>query len=240
MREQPLPLWEDEGNRIRSFSFLPLSRRPREYEYFIQNLPKPPVNLFEIGCGRGEIGPPTRNHASQITKMLLYNGYNLHGVDLHDITWTHPNFTYTRGNFLAVELPDNYYDGGLAVQVISHIGMVYFTDQNEPYDENADYRVFQKVARLLKPGGIFVTCLPIHNEFTVEGYRSPEGVNLLPAKKGRISDRARINDTLKEARLTLEDIQIYEGWNPKLGDKTVNEMIEGKNYVALLKVKKPT
>ncbi len=240
LMSQPPPLWEDEGGRIKSFNFLPISRRPREYEYFIQNLPEPPATLFEIGCGRGEIGAPTRNHASQITKMLLYNGYTLHGIDLHDITWNHPNFTFTRGNFLALELPENSFDGGLAVQVISHIGMVYFVGQNEPYDEDADYRVFEKIHRLLKPGGIFTTCLPIHNKFTIDGYRSPEGVSLLPSKKGRISDYNRINDTLKEAGLILEDIELYEGWNPKLGDKTVNEMIEGNNYLALLIVKKPT
>ena len=234
------PLWEDEGGRIKSFNFLPLSRRPREYEYFIQNLPEPPANLFEIGCGRGEIGPPTNHHASQITKMLLYNGYNLHGVDLHDITWSHPNFKYTRGNFLAVELPENHFDGGLAVQVISHIGMVYFVGQNEPYDEDADYRVFEKIYRLLKPGGIFTTALPIHNEFTTEGYRSPEGENLLPPKKGRIYDKHRIDDILNKAGLALCDFQTYDGWNPKIEDKPMTEMKEGKNYLALIIIKKPT
>lgn len=232
------PLWEDELNRIKSFGFIPHSRRPREYEYFIQNLPKAPANLFEIGCGRGEIGPPTKHHVSQITKMLVYNGYKLHGVDLHDIRWTHPGLTFTRGNFLELELPENAFDGGLAVQVISHIGMVYFVGANEPYDVAADYRVFEKVGRMLKPGGIFTTCLPIHNRFTTGGYRSPEGVNLLPSKKGRIYSHYRINDILKKAGLILKHIEIYEGWCPKLGDTTVTEMIKGKNYLALLTIKK--
>ncbi len=234
------PLWEDEQGRIKSFGFIPQSRRPREYEYFIQHLPKAPATLFEIGCGRGEIGPPTRHHASQITKMLVYNGYKLHGVDLHDITWTHPNFTYTRGNFLDLVLPENIFDGGLAVQVISHIGMIYFVGANEPYDEAADYRVFEKVGRMLKPGGIFTTCLPIHNRFTTAGYRSPEGKNLLPTKKGRIYSHYRINDIAKKAGLTLTNIEIYEGWNPQLGDTPVTEMEKGKNYLALLILKKPT
>ncbi len=237
---QPSPLWEDEGGRIKSFGFLPVSRRPKEYEYFVQNLPKAPANLFEIGCGRGEIGPPTKFHVSQITKMLLYNGYTIHGIDLHPITWTHPNLTFTRGNFLALELPENAFDGGLAVQVISHIGMVYFVGQNEPYDVDADYRVFEKIGRILKPGGVFTTCVPIHNRFSTRGYIDHEGVIQLPPKKGRIFSLYRVKDLLKKSGLTLEHIETYEGWNPKLGDSTVQEMKTGYNYLALITVKKPT
>ena len=234
------PLWEDEEDRIKSFSFLPLSRRPREYEYFIEHLPKAPANLFEIGCGRGEIGPPTKYHASQITKMLVYNGYKLHGVDLHDIRWTHPNLTFTRGNFLDLHIEDNIFDGGLAVQVISHIGMIYFVGANEPYDVDADYRVFEKIGRILKPGGIFTTCLPIHKRFSTAGYRSPDGKTLLPQKKGRIYSLYRIKNILKKAGLTLTDIETYNGWNPQLGDTPTTEIEKGKNYLALLTVKKPS
>lgn len=245
MSELP-PLWEDEKGRIKSFAFIPQSRRPREYEYIVHNLPKPPANLFEIGCGRGEIAPPTSLHTSQITKMLLYNGYNLHGVDLHGITWSHPKFKFTKGNFLNLDLPEKAFDAGLAVQVISHIGMIYFLGKNdpyaknEPYDENADYRTFEKIQEILKPGGIFIASLPIHNKFTIDGYRSPEGENLLPAKKGRIYDKNRIEDMLHKAGLTITEFQLYKGWNPKLEDKTITEMIEEQNYMALIKVKKPT
>ena len=237
---QPSPLWEDEGGKVKSFNFLPVSRRPREYEYFVQNLPKAPANLFEIGCGRGETGPPEKYHVSQITKVLLYNGYSIHGIDLHTITWTHPNLTFTRGNFLALELPENHFDGGLAVQVISHIGMIYFKGLNEPYDVTADYRVFEKIGRMLKPGGVFTTCLPIHNRFSTGGYVDQKGVTQLPPKKGRIFSLHRIKDLTKKAGLTLEHIEIYKGWNPKIGDEPVKEMIERQNYLALIKLKKPS
>ncbi len=232
------PLWEDEGGRIKHFSFVSTSRRPLEYQYFIEHLPKPPTNLFEIGCGRGEIGVPTKYHVSQITKMLVYNGYKLHGVDLHTIKWTHPNLTFTRGNFLELDLPENSFDSGLAVQVISHIGMVYFTGQNEPYDVKADYRVFEKIGRLLKPGGIFTTCLPIHNKFSIRGYVDREGVVQLPPKKGRIYSLYRIKDMTKKAGLTIDNLEIYAGWNPQLGDKPVTEMEKGSNYLALLTLRK--
>ncbi len=171
--------------------------------------------------------------------MLLYNNYKLHGFDLHTITWSHPNLTFTKGNFLDLHIEDNIFDGGLSVQTLAHIGMVYFVGQNEPYDVDADYRVFEKIGRMLKPGGLFTASVPIHGRFSTRGYTDHDGVVQLPPKKGRIYSLYRLKDTTKKAGLFLTNVEIYDGWNPKVGDSTVKEMEKGKNYLALFTMRKP-
>lgn len=239
MSHQLKPLWEDENDRIKDIeTFLPISRRPKEYQYILNKLPPPPCNLFEIGCGRGETGPPEAHHVSQITKMLLYKGYTIHGVDLQDIWFKHKNFTYIRGNFLDVDMPLKQYDAGYAVQVISHIGMKYFEKQNEPFDLDADFRVMKKINKLLKTSAFFITGLPIAKNFTTR-YVTPEGKKLLPENKGRIYDRLRLHAIIYESGLFLTNSELYRGWNPKLGDEPIAKMNPEENYMALLTIYKP-
>jgi hypothetical protein len=175
--------------------------------------------VFEIGCGRGEIGPPTCWHASQITKIVAHRGYNLYGSDLHELKWTHPNFHYIRGNFLDVQLDEHSFNAGYAVQVISHIGMQYFQKRgNEPYDERADFRVWSKISKLLKPNGVFITGMPFAEKYTTY---IPK---ILPRNKGRVYDEKRLNTVLSEAGLKIVKKEFYSGWNPKLEDKPIKEL----------------
>jgi predicted SAM-dependent methyltransferase len=146
--------------------------------------------------------------------------------------------TYLRGNFLETDFPQEYFEAGYAVQVLCHIGMKYFENLNEPYDEDADYRVLNKINELLKPEGFFIASLPIHEEYTVNGYISPTGVNLLPHKKGRIYDMERLEDICEETGFALQEIEIYEGWNPKLEDEQVKITDPEQNYMALCVFKK--
>jgi SAM-dependent methyltransferase len=224
-------LWEDENGRIYQPSFLAISRRPKEYKFILENLPSPPATLFEIGCGRGEIGVPTCYHISQITKIVLHKGYRLFGCDLHDIWWNDEDFTYFRRDFLEAPFPENAFDAGYAVQVISHIGMKYFMKRgNAPFDLNADYRVWKKISKLLKPKGIFVTGMPFAKKFTT--YVS----KLMPTDKGRVYDEKRLRDVLKKAKLKLLKKEVYSGWNPKIGDNQITKL--GEVNLALITVKK--
>jgi SAM-dependent methyltransferase len=224
-------LWEDEDRRIYRPSFLAISRRPKEYQFILENLPNPPARLFEIGCGRGEIGVPTCYHISQITKIVLHRGHKLFGCDLHEIRWKDENFTYFRRDFLEAPFPENFFDAGYAVQVISHIGMKYFMNRgNALFDLNADYRVWKKISKLLKPAGLFVTGMPFAKKF------STYVPKLMSIEKGRVYDGKRLRDVLKQSKLKLVKKEVYSGWNPKIGDKRLTKL--GKVNLALFVVKK--
>lgn len=99
------------------------------------------MRLLDLGCGNGE--PTTK---------LLSERYRVTGVDISPVQIAHAARSNPRGQFIcadiaAIHFPPESFDAICAFYSIIHV----------PRDEHA--ALFQRIARWLRPNGLFVGCL---------------------------------------------------------------------------------
>lgn len=102
-----------------------------------RNLPPPPVNVFEIGCGSGEF-----------LHHLAAKGYNVRGCELSTANWvsgqTEAIKPIIAASGTAIPLPDSSIDCTISSDVLEHV---------EPSDRR---KFIEEMIRITKPGGSIV------------------------------------------------------------------------------------
>ena len=114
--------------------------RARFTDELVRRLPKG-ARVLDLGCGAGI--PSTR---------ILAERFEVAGVDASEVQLqlartNVPEATFIHGDFSDLAFPNESFDGITAFYSISHV----------PRDEHA--RLFVRVARWLKPGGLFLATL---------------------------------------------------------------------------------
>lgn len=115
----------------------------------------PGKNILDLGFGDG------RNMS-----LLADLGFNVHGVevtqDICDMIMDRMgqqgiNVDARAGRNSSIPFDDNYFDHLLACSAC------YYIDEGQTYNDN-----LKEIARVIKPGGLFVHCLPMPTTFIME------------------------------------------------------------------------
>jgi SAM-dependent methyltransferase len=99
------------------------------------------VNVLDLGCGAGI--PSTK----QLAERFTVTGVDISQAQVRLAHGNVPNATFAHSDFAQLDFDDETFDGVSAFYSVSHT----------PRDSHA--ALFQHVARLLKPGGLFLASL---------------------------------------------------------------------------------
>ena len=97
--------------------------------------------VLDLGCGAGL--PSTR----ALAERFIVTGVDLSSRQIEAARRNVPSATFIQSDLAAVDFPDASFDGVTAFYAISHV----------PREEHAD--VFRRIARWLRPGGLFLATL---------------------------------------------------------------------------------
>lgn len=122
------------------------SQRPFEYQWALKKLPPYALKVLDIGCGRscGETG------VEDFAKHLCETGYSVTGIDIRNVEWQHPRFSFIHDNFLTAKI-DGEFDIIVSFQVWQHVGMGYLNYIQPRYVDPQDFT--DKICALLKSQG---------------------------------------------------------------------------------------
>jgi len=111
-----------------------------ELELMLRHLEfEPGQRSLEIGCTD-----------TPLSHVLQDRGVEAWGVDLSDYGF--PLQHFLKGDFLVVDLPQDYFDIAIDVSALHHFGIGYI-DRGGPSDLDADIKAADKIFRALRQGG---------------------------------------------------------------------------------------
>jgi cyclopropane fatty-acyl-phospholipid synthase-like methyltransferase len=114
--------------------------RSRLLADFVDRL-APGSEVLDLGCGAGL--PSTRI----LAEAFIVTGVDLSSRQIEAARRNVPNATFIQSDLAAIDFPDGSFDGVTAFYVLSHV----------PREEHGD--VFRRIARWLRPGGLFLATL---------------------------------------------------------------------------------
>lgn len=125
----------------------------KEFEWLAERLPKAPLRILDIGAGKSM----SEHDTNDLVKFMLNNNYQVIGIDLKKVSFTHPNFMFIQGDFLKNKLDDQSFDVITSTQTWQHIGMNYNIAVNPEYRQTLNPvgdRIFvEEIYRILKDTG---------------------------------------------------------------------------------------
>jgi SAM-dependent methyltransferase len=156
-----------------------VSERIVEYPFAVESVLRLPKGstVAVFGC-----------HADMLTTLLPTLGYETHGVDVKDFRLQREGFTFHKADARKTTFADARFDAVFAVSTLEHIGLF-------DNDETGDLKAAREMARVLKPGGLFILTVPFASSSKV-----------IPAFE-RIYDEASLRTLLQG--LDVESISLY-------------------------------
>lgn len=138
-----------------------------EHPWVLIHLDFLPERVLDFGCG----STPLTYQACHLCKEIT-------AVDLQDVKQKPmPNLTVLKGDILDLKLPVYTFDVILNCSSIEHVGIAGRYGVEEE-DLEADIRVMQELAFLLKPGGKMLLTLPVGRDRIVRPYHRIYGQRL--------------------------------------------------------------
>lgn len=121
-----------------------------EWAFLSTEMPAGPGEAIEFGCEQG-----------YMSLLAAQKGFNVIANDLQrqNFTWRHPNVEFRQGNFLRLDLPANHFDLAINCSSVEHVGVAgrYGIEVNQ---NDGDIQVMEKLAEILKPGGLLLMTAP--------------------------------------------------------------------------------
>jgi ubiquinone/menaquinone biosynthesis C-methylase UbiE len=114
--------------------------RSRFLNEFVDRM-APGSEVLDLGCGAGL--PSTRT----LAERFIVTGVDLSSRQIEAARRNVPSATFIQADLAAIDFPDASFDGVTALYVLSHV----------PRDEHGE--VFRRIARWLRPGGLFLASL---------------------------------------------------------------------------------
>src|SRR5579862_5836809 len=160
----PTPLGRvDRGANIRG-------ERDVEWAFLSANMPIGSGEAIEFGCEMG-----------QMSLFAAQKGYRVLAVDLQDqpFTWQHPSVEFRKGDFLTMELPGKSFDLAINCSSVEHVGVAgrYGIELDQP---NGDIQVMERLAAVLKPGGLLLMTAPCGKDVVMAPWHRVYGPERLP------------------------------------------------------------
>ena len=152
-------------------TFIDLSgSRDIEWSYVASRLPTGGGQVFDFGCGFGNVCI----HAVQ-------KGYKVVALDLEPgpFPWTHPNLEIVRGDLLKLDFPDLAFDFILNCSTIEHVGLSgrYGVAVDET---DGDLAAMQRLRKMLKPRGRMLMTIPCGQDAAIVPWHRVYGEKRLP------------------------------------------------------------
>jgi SAM-dependent methyltransferase len=141
-----------------------------EWSFLSKEMPEGPGKAIEFGCEQG-----------YMSLLAAQKGYQVLANDLQEqsFNWEHPRVKFRCGDFLALNLPNDYYDVAINCSSVEHVGIVgrygIMAEQSE-----ADIEVMHKLADVLKPGGILLMTAPCGRDAVMAPWCRVYGEGRLP------------------------------------------------------------
>ncbi len=134
-----------------------LDGRTIEYGFAISKLARLPVGrLLDVGCV-ARVNP--------VVSTMCELGWKVDGIDIRDYKYSHPNFTFIKGDITEnPPLDSSYYDTVTAISTFEHIGVRgrYGIRSN---DGLGIFKAVAQIRKILNTNGVLIATLPIGSVF---------------------------------------------------------------------------
>lgn len=157
---------------------------------------------------------------SKVAIELASLGYEVTGADMNDYPFTHPNFRFIKGNFLESSIPDDFFDGIVAISAVEHCGLPDAYGSEEFSD--GDKKVVREFHRILRRGGQLLITLPFGKRQTVLGSHGQ-----------RIYDQGTLNELLHMFYITKAEYFMgidRKNWMP-VAAETLSDVESGSENI---------
>jgi SAM-dependent methyltransferase len=141
-----------------------------EWAFLSKEMPDGPGEAIEFGCEQG-----------YMSLLAAQKGFHVLANDLQEqsFTWFHPKVEFRCGDFLKLDIPRNYYDIAVNCSSVEHVGIVgrYGITAEQ---STGDIEVMQRLADILKPGGILLMTAPCGRDTVMAPWCRVYGADRLP------------------------------------------------------------
>jgi SAM-dependent methyltransferase len=179
-----LPGWLHEPIRRAKRVFIPpaipaapvniLGERNVEWSFLSAQMPDGPGEAIEFGCEQG-----------YMSLLAAQRGFHVIANDLEEqtFTWQHSGVEFLLGDLLKLSLPSNHFDLAINCSSVEHVGVVgrYGVEVRQ---DNGDIDVMNRLAQILKPGGVLLMTAPCGEDAVLEPWCRVYGPKRLPALFG--------------------------------------------------------
>ena len=141
-----------------------------EWSFLSKEMPDGPGEAIEFGCEQG-----------YLSLLAAQKGFHVLANDLQEqvFNWQHPAVEFRRGDFLTLDLPNDYYDVAINCSSVEHVGIVgRYGIMAET--SNGDIEVMRKLAAILKPGGLLLMTAPCGHDAVMAPWCRVYGAARLP------------------------------------------------------------
>ena len=147
-----------------------LGERTVEWTFLSEQMPSGPGEAFEFGCEQG-----------YMSLMAALRGFHVIANDLQEqaFTWGHPQVEFRQGDFLKLNLPRNHFDLAINCSSVDHVGIAGRYGITAQQDDG-DIQVLQRLAEILKPGGILLMTAPCGFDTVMAPWHRVYGPQRLP------------------------------------------------------------
>lgn len=133
------------------------SERVVEIPLIFKHIPLSPKRILDVGC-----------RYSMLSIQLASLGHEMHGIDINNYKYKHPNFIFHKGDILNSKFPKDYFDVIVALSTIEHIGLGRYGDKQ---DLEGDLKAMREIFRIIKPGGQLLITLPFGRVVNTSWFR---------------------------------------------------------------------
>jgi len=144
--------------------------RDVEWSFLSREMPDGPGEAIEFGCEHG-----------YMSLMAAQKGFRVLATDLQEqsFPWRHPLVEFRKGDFLEMDLVNNYYDLAINCSSVEHVGLSgrygITTDLSD-----GDLMVMQRLADVLKPNGLLLMTAPCGRDTVMAPWNRVYGPERLP------------------------------------------------------------
>jgi SAM-dependent methyltransferase len=141
-----------------------------EWSFLSKEMPDGPGQAIEFGCEQG-----------YMSLLAAQKGHHVLANDLQEqnFSWKHSNVEFRAGDFLRLNLPNDYFDIAINCSSVEHVGIAgrYGITAEQ---SDGDIEVMQKLAEVLKPGGVLLMTAPCGRDAVMAPWCRVYGAMRLP------------------------------------------------------------
>lgn len=159
-----------------------------ECPFVINNLPKPPARVLDVGCS-----------GSFFPLLLASFGYDTYGIDVRNYPILNKlkfkNFTFINEDIRNTSFPDGYFDGITVISTLEHIGISGRYGMDE--DFKGDIKAIKEMKRILKTNGVINITIPYGRYKIIKPYM-------------KVYDELRVKELIQDFKVEKEEYYLLD------------------------------
>lgn len=141
-----------------------------EIPEMLRSIPVKNAKILDVGC-----------RYSLLPIQLASLGNEVYGIDIYAYKRRHPNFHFTKSDFLEAKFKRSFFDVVISLSTIEHIGLGFY---GEKANIDGDRKAIEKIKSLSKRGGILLLTAPFGKPRDSTWYRVYDKKRLLKLLDG--------------------------------------------------------